>query len=550
MTRTLGPVGAEVIKFDGTKEKIHLVDGNGCEPGSNPGAEINHVKIYYADNIKSIKILPGAVHVSLSGNYTPEDCKTSTQIRKRSDKVNYEDEIEIQLSNTVENFKIWGIGNINELKIPKNVKKVNINYSDINILVFDKNCQLKELILNSVLLNMNITNKIVGKWPVMDKFSSYNTKFYHEVEIPDAPATIYGNFFIIREMKKTHDDIYEGKSIGGLKGKFNIAKVGDYYCGFGHKFSEKQLISFCSEIGLIDILSHFNLKPIYPIKKHKYAKLDKYDENYFSDISIYDEDLEEWVDTSRKSLKCYKGTPIIIANAWLETRNSMTIEGASLYPYLDADTNTFKYAAYGEISDEALTRERYDYLLKSLEMYYGKDWQKFTEPGDIISNNGLFSGQLLGDTEYQFHEVKKTKIKDLDWSVIPARCTVLTMNENGEWWGNENQYGLSPEHGSWKTYGGTGERWVNICKDIGVEIEPVKDWTKAYVRPAKYKVTPKPRKKDFGLCPFSGSAVRNFHGELVGDPEKPTRICSRTEDGSIGDCSTCRVAAEWEEAYG
>lgn len=43
------------------------------------------------------------------------------------------------------------------------------------------------------------------------------------------------------------------------------------------------------------------------------------------------------------------------------------------------------------------------------------------------------------------------------------------------------------------------------------------------------------------LCPFSGSG-RNS--------DIPTRICSRTPDGSKGNCDTCRVAAEWEECYG
>jgi hypothetical protein len=42
------------------------------------------------------------------------------------------------------------------------------------------------------------------------------------------------------------------------------------------------------------------------------------------------------------------------------------------------------------------------------------------------------------------------------------------------------------------------------------------------------------------LCPFSGRAN-----------ERPNRICSRTGDPKrLGDCSSCRVAAEWEEAYG
>lgn len=53
------------------------------------------------------------------------------------------------------------------------------------------------------------------------------------------------------------------------------------------------------------------------------------------------------------------------------------------------------------------------------------------------------------------------------------------------------------------------------------------------------------------LCPFSGSAARGRNGEWLGDPDKPTRICSRTENPKkIGDCGSCRVAADWEEAYG
>jgi hypothetical protein len=44
------------------------------------------------------------------------------------------------------------------------------------------------------------------------------------------------------------------------------------------------------------------------------------------------------------------------------------------------------------------------------------------------------------------------------------------------------------------------------------------------------------------LCPFSGSGS---------DPDRPRRICSRTGDPKkIGDCGSCRVAAEWEECYG
>lgn len=44
------------------------------------------------------------------------------------------------------------------------------------------------------------------------------------------------------------------------------------------------------------------------------------------------------------------------------------------------------------------------------------------------------------------------------------------------------------------------------------------------------------------LCPFSGSGR---------EPEIPKRICSRTSDPKrLGDCGSCRVAADWEEAYG
>jgi len=44
------------------------------------------------------------------------------------------------------------------------------------------------------------------------------------------------------------------------------------------------------------------------------------------------------------------------------------------------------------------------------------------------------------------------------------------------------------------------------------------------------------------LCPFSGSGS---------DSDRPSRICSRTGDPKkLGDCGTCRVAAEWEECYG
>lgn len=44
------------------------------------------------------------------------------------------------------------------------------------------------------------------------------------------------------------------------------------------------------------------------------------------------------------------------------------------------------------------------------------------------------------------------------------------------------------------------------------------------------------------LCPFSGSGS---------NPDRPTRICSRTGDPKrLGDCGSCRVAADWEMAYG
>lgn len=41
------------------------------------------------------------------------------------------------------------------------------------------------------------------------------------------------------------------------------------------------------------------------------------------------------------------------------------------------------------------------------------------------------------------------------------------------------------------------------------------------------------------LYPFSGNSP---------DPERPRRTCSRT--GNLFSCESCRVAAEWEEAYG
>ena len=42
------------------------------------------------------------------------------------------------------------------------------------------------------------------------------------------------------------------------------------------------------------------------------------------------------------------------------------------------------------------------------------------------------------------------------------------------------------------------------------------------------------------LCPFSGT-----------DDSPPRRICSWTDDPKkLGDCGSCRVAAEWEECYG
>ena len=44
------------------------------------------------------------------------------------------------------------------------------------------------------------------------------------------------------------------------------------------------------------------------------------------------------------------------------------------------------------------------------------------------------------------------------------------------------------------------------------------------------------------LCPFSGSG-RN--------PDAPRSVCSRTGDPKrIGDCGSCRVASDWEEAFG
>lgn len=57
----------------------------------------------------------------------------------------------------------------------------------------------------------------------------------------------------------------------------------------------------------------------------------------------------------------------------------------------------------------------------------------------------------------------------------------------------------------------------------------------------KIDVTEKENNSD-KLCPFSGSGR---------DPDQPTRICSRTGDPKkLGDCGSCRVAAEWEEVYG
>lgn len=42
------------------------------------------------------------------------------------------------------------------------------------------------------------------------------------------------------------------------------------------------------------------------------------------------------------------------------------------------------------------------------------------------------------------------------------------------------------------------------------------------------------------MCQFSGYSP---------NPDEPTRKCSRSETGPM-TCSTCRVAADWEECYG
>lgn len=49
------------------------------------------------------------------------------------------------------------------------------------------------------------------------------------------------------------------------------------------------------------------------------------------------------------------------------------------------------------------------------------------------------------------------------------------------------------------------------------------------------------QKEETPLCNFSGSGS---------NPNRPTRACSRTDGSYKGNCATCRVAAEWEEAYG
>ena len=47
------------------------------------------------------------------------------------------------------------------------------------------------------------------------------------------------------------------------------------------------------------------------------------------------------------------------------------------------------------------------------------------------------------------------------------------------------------------------------------------------------------------LCPFSGT------GKTEQQQNTPRRICSRTGDPKkLGDCGSCRVAADWEEAFG
>jgi len=557
MKKEVKTVGAVAYLMDDTKAEYTLIDSCGCEYPSNPTLPKDEVHVYYADNIKEINTKPGVKVLTMHGNFWPEHLDSSDRDRKRSDKAHEtygEESIKINIDSSVENLKLWGIGNISHLIIPKNIKKLEIDYCDINCLEFHKDCELDTLIFNCTYLGSHKTNKKWGHWPIVKEYFSFDTRYYNDFEFPDASSTLHGNMLVDRK-HNDRKDFFEGRSIGHYRGENNVGFANGFYYGFGNRFNEKQLIGYCSEVGFTDVLTFFGLKPSYPIKKRKYAT--NHSDKYLCDSEWYDHEEETWIKTPYKSVECYKGIPVIKPNTWVPIRECMSSDGTYMYPYLDPKTNTFLSACSSDgTSWEILSKERYDHLIKSLEIYYGPDWRKFVKPGDVTSGEGMFEGQLLSETGQEFRTVKRIKIEDLDWSLVPNYCNVLTMTEAGVWWGNQNEYGLRAEGGSWKTYGGTGYRWVNVCTDIGIktdityEIEPVDDWTKTYKRPAKNKVTLKPKKKDFGLCPFSGSAALGNNGETLGDPDRPTRICSRTSDGSKGDCSTCRVAAEWEEAYG
>jgi hypothetical protein len=529
-------IGALAILLDGKSKEFGLIDSCGCDFPSNPTMPKDEVHVYYADNIKEIKTKPGTKVLTMHGNFWPEHLDARDRDRKNSDKAleTYgEESIEINLGSSVETLKLWGIG------------KIEIDYCDINYLEFHKDCKLESLIFNCTYLGRHKTDDKWGHWPETKNFSSYDTKYYDDFEFPDAKSNLYGNLIVDRK-HKNRNDFFVGRSLGSLRGEFNVGFANGFYYGFGKRFNQKQLIEYCSEVGFNDVLTFFGLKPSYPIKKRKYAT--DHSGKYLCNNEWYDHEEEAWIKTPYKTVECYKGIPVLKPNTWVPTRDCMSNSGAYCYTYLDPATNLFMCASNDDgMSYELLSKERYEHLIKSLETYYGPNWRNFVEPGDVTSDDGVFSGQLLTETGQEFRKIKKIKIEELDWSLVPNHCNILTMTQAGVWWGNEKSYGLRAEGGSWKTYGGTGYRWVNVCEDIGIktdttyEIEPVEDWTKMYERPAKYKVQLKPKKKDFGLCPFSGSGR---------DPEKPVRICSRTEDGSKGDCSTCRVASDWEEAYG
>ena len=525
-------LGAIIKRCDGTTKYENRVDGGGCETPKG-----NNVKIYGSDNIAKINIQKGVKKLYMSGNWMPK----RWGYKKRFTKESYDELIDIKLSNTVEDVDLWCMGNIDILEIPKNVKTLTINYCDISMIKFHKDCNLNEIIFNCIDINLLGTGKAKGKFPKVSKFSSYLSKFYSVIEIPDSETILTGNIFCkVQKGEAMYDveqhfgdNLFELKENNSwLRGKVQIIKSDETYYGFGSKFDENNLIKLCSEIGMVEVLNHFGLQTNYPIKRHSFCLKNGIFDKYYAQ-------------TNSHSISAYCGSPVILRRFEIPIRKisvSGYIDFIRIQAYFNIKTQSIDYIDDKSIIDVSLTRERYDDTIKLLKMYYGEKWLTKVECGDFTSDDGLFSGTMLHDTDYEFKTITKTTIDKLDWSLMPDNCNVLTMNKNGEWWGNEHDFGLDPSGGRWKTSGGTGERWVNICEDVAIEIEPIEDWSIKQIRPKDQKITPKPKEfTGVELCMFSGSG---------GNPDTPRNICSRTENGARGDCSTCRVAAEWEEIFG